>query len=106
MRINNAALIEHVAAEAGMSPKVVRVVLRAFFDVVGRRVAKGDSVAVTNFGTWSARHLEERIRHNPQTGAPMRIEARNYPRFVFSPKFRDAVISGDLKTLKKGRGNR
>lgn len=106
MKINHTALVEHVAAEAGVSPKVVGQVLRAFFDVVGRKVTEGHSVNVTNFGTWRSRVRGERLARNPQNGDTVIVPETRYPAFTFAPAFRRSVRSGTaLATLKK-RGSR
>lgn len=64
--LNHGSLVRAVAAESGVSQAVVRAVLRAFFDVVGRTVANGHRVTVTNFGTWRRKVLSN--TRNPQTG--------------------------------------
>lgn len=64
--LNQTSLIAAVAAEAGVSKATVKAVLRAFFDVVGRTVAGGHRVTVTNFGTWGRRVIS--YTRNPQTG--------------------------------------
>jgi nucleoid DNA-binding protein len=64
--LNHVSLIEAVAAESGVSRATVRKVLRATFDVVGRTVAKGYEVRVTNFGTWHRKTLDS--TRNPKTG--------------------------------------
>jgi DNA-binding protein HU-beta len=106
MKINHTALVEHVAAEAGVSPKVVGKVLRAFFDVVGRKVTEGHSVNVTNFGTWTSTIQPERLAHNPQTMEPMVLSERRRARFVFAPAFRKAVVSGVVPATLRKRGSR
>lgn len=64
--LNHMALVRAVSAESGVSQAVVRAVLRATFDVIGRTVANGYKVRVTNFGTWRRKVLAN--TRNPQTG--------------------------------------
>lgn len=66
--LNQTDLVAAVAAEAGVSRAVVRKVLRATFDVIGRTVTGGHRVTATNFGTFSRRVISK--TRNPQTGEP------------------------------------
>lgn len=100
--LNHGTLIEVVAAQSGTDPKVVEKVLRTFYDVIGRTVAKGFKVAVTNFGTWYRSEVAPRMMRDPSTGEEYLSKRANYPRFRVAPRFRQAVVSGeDLTTLQK-----
>lgn len=66
--MNHMGLVAAVAIEAGVSRDVAARVLRATLDVVGRTVANGHHVTVTNFGTWARKVI--RGTRNPQTGEP------------------------------------
>lgn len=102
LNLNHTQLIEAVALEAGLSQAVVRAVLRAGFDVIGRTVTNGSRVTVTNFGTWYAKSNPPRTVRNPQTGASRTAPASARAAFRWSPTVRDAVRSGRvLDTLKK-----
>jgi DNA-binding protein HU-beta len=81
-------------------------VLRALFDVVGREVAAGNTIFVTNFGTWKTREEPFGMRRNPQTGEWFPQAARQVPKFVWAPAIRAAVAAGVLpKTLRKKRSH-
>jgi DNA-binding protein HU-beta len=104
--MNHTQLIEAVAKESGESEKIVAKVLRATFDVIGRTVIEKGRVTVTNFGTWYASEVAPRVRRDPQSGEEWMAPRTYYPRFRWSPRVRDAVVTGDvLPTLKKrGQG--
>lgn len=105
--LNHTQLIEAVAEESGESKDVVARVLRAAFDVIGRTVIELGRVTVTNFGTWYASSVAPRMRRNPQNGEEWMQSRTAYPRFRWSPRVRDAVVSGDvLPTLKKRGQNK
>jgi DNA-binding protein HU-beta len=106
MRINKATLAEHVAAEAGMNPAKVARVLEAFFDVVARKVVEGDAVAISNFGTWSAKPTPERLARNPQNGDVLVVPAGRRPVFSYSPTVRKAVVSGAAPATLRKNGTR
>jgi nucleoid DNA-binding protein len=64
--LNYGALVDAVAAESGVDKPTVRRVLRATLDVIGRTVATGYRVNITNFGAWSRKVISN--TRNPQTG--------------------------------------
>jgi len=66
--LNHMSLVDAVVAESGVDRATVKVVLRATFDVIGRTVASGLKVTVTNFGTWRRKVIT--YTHNPHTGEP------------------------------------
>lgn len=100
--LNHMGLVDAVAKESGLRREDVEKVLRAAFDVIGRTVIAGFRVSVTNFGTWHSHVLPGRTVRNPGTGETKHIDASRYPRFLYSPKIRNASVSGEfLETLKK-----
>lgn len=104
-KYNQAQFTAMVARESGVSVGDTERVLRAAYDVVGRVVASGGSVAVTNFGTWRSAVTPAGIRRNPQTGERFAVPSALRPVFRFSPTLRAAVKAGQApKTLRK-RGN-
>lgn len=102
-KLNHMALVEAVAAEAGVSTATAAKVLRATFDVIPRNVAAGHEVNVSNFGTWYASWEEARVRRNPQTGETWQAEGRPRPRFRWADAVKEAVTDGTVlpKTFKK-----
>jgi nucleoid DNA-binding protein len=109
-RFNQAQLQAMVVAESEVDPETVAKVLRAFYDVVGREVVEGNTIAVTNFGTWKSSVLRPRLVRNPQTGESWMTEPTRQPRFKFSPTLRQAVNDGlpliTLRKLGNGKGAR
>lgn len=102
MKINQKTLTKMVAAEAGVSTSTAGDVLRAFYDTVARAMAAGDSVAITNFGTFGLRSYAERPAVDPNTRTPITAPAVTVPAFVSSAALRRAVNLGDVKvTLRK-----
>ena len=54
-------------------------------------LAKGESVGLTGFGTFSVRSRAARIRRNPQTGESIEIAASKSAAFKAGKTLRDAV---------------
>jgi DNA-binding protein HU-beta len=103
--LNHTALIETVAHESGVSREDVDRVLRAMFDVIARNVMAGFKVTVTNFGTWHSHILPPRVHRNPMTGETFQKGAARYPRFLYSPKIKDATVKGEILETVKKRGH-
>lgn len=105
-KLNHGALVEVVAAEAGESTATVESVLRAAFDVIGRNVAAGFPVTVTNFGSWFSRTAPARSRRNPQTGETWESAPATYPRFRYSPAVKEATATGEVPATFRKRASR
>ena len=57
-------------------------------DTIEAALANGDRVTLVGFGTFEARKRAARTGRNPQTGAPLKIEAKTVPAFVAGKKFK------------------
>jgi nucleoid DNA-binding protein len=104
--LNHGDLIRAVATESGVSQATVKAVLRATFNVIGRTVAGGHRVTVTNFGTWSRRAISS--TRNPQTGQPAGPTATAVfrPTGRLSEWVRSGTPSGTLRKLSNQGGSR
>jgi nucleoid DNA-binding protein len=94
-------LIEHTAHRSGVSPKIVKVVLSAAFDVIGETLVDRGKVAITNLGTWYASEVAPRAYRDPSTGEEWMSRRTYLPRFRPAPKLTEVVKSGKFSTLKK-----
>lgn len=96
--LNHTSLIRAVAEESGHSQTVVGDVLRAALDIIGRTVAAGYVVRISNFGVWSRKVIK--ATHNPQTMQPAGPTAS--VRFRSLGRLAQAVKAGELNgTLRK-----
>ena len=75
--MNKSDLIDVVASETGSTKVDAAKALDAFVDAVTGALAKGDSVSLVGFGTFSVRHKKSRIGRNPKTGVEVPITERN-----------------------------
>ena len=92
--MNKADLIDMVASETGSTKVDAAKALDAVVDAVTGALAKGDSVSLVGFGTFSVRHRAARDGRNPQTGAPMHIPASKVPGFKAGKALKDKVKAG------------
>lgn len=84
-------LLDALANKAGVSKKEANDVLNAFTDTVTGALSKGDSVALTGFGTFSVSHRNARQGVNPATGEKLQIPAMDVPKFKAGKALKDAV---------------
>ncbi|MEI7655456.1 MAG: HU family DNA-binding protein [Actinomycetes bacterium] len=98
--MNKAELIEAVAARLDTSKSAAAEAVEAIIDTVITATAKGDKVAIAGFGNFSKGHRNARTGRNPQTGAPVKIKATDYPKFSAAANFKD-IVSGKKKVAAK-----
>lgn len=89
--MNKASLIDYIANKTGLTKKDVSNSLDAFIDAVVSTVKAGDTVTLTNFGTFVSVKRAATIKRNPKTGAPVKVAAKKVPRFRPGKSFREAV---------------
>lgn len=104
--LNNTRLAELIEAEANLRPGQGERVLQATLDIIGRHVAAGYRVRLTNFGSFFRRAVPVpsagsgfgRVRGVRLTGTVLRA------RFTSSGLFSDAVRNGTPVTTLRKRG--
>ena len=79
--MNKSDLIEAIAKKANASKAATAVVLNATLEAIAESLAKGDSVQLIGFGTFSVGERAARTGRNPQTGKEMKIAAKKVARF-------------------------
>lgn len=73
------------------SKKQAQEAVNAVFDTITKAMSKGDSVAVTGFGTFSVTKRKARQGVNPRTGEKIKIAATKAPKFKPGKSLKDAV---------------
>lgn len=71
--MNKFDLIETVVNKTGLSKKEVDAALRVAFDEILEKLADGEVVKITDFGTFDVRVRKARNGTNPKTGEPINI---------------------------------
>ncbi len=89
--LTKAGLVDHVAAQVGLTKRQSAEAVEAVLDGVTQALAQGAKVALTGFGTFHTRQREARMGHNPLTKQPVRIPAARVPSFRPSKALKDAV---------------
>ena len=89
--MTKAELIDAVAANVGISKKAAAEAVDSVFKNVTKALKKGDKYTHVGFGTFGVVKRAAREGRNPQTGAMIRIPARNVVKFTAGKALKDAV---------------
>ncbi len=89
--MNKSELVAAVAASAGISQSKAAQAVSAVTDQITNAMARGDSVSLIGFGTFSPRERSARTGKNPQTGATIQIAASKSVGFKPGKALKDAV---------------
>ncbi len=88
--MNKSDLVSAIADHSGLSKADAARALDATTSAITGALAKGDSVAITGFGSFLVRARAARSGRNPQTGATIQIKASNAPAFKASKVLKGA----------------
>jgi nucleoid DNA-binding protein len=78
-------------AEIGMTKKQTAEAVDAVIAAIQAALAKGESVRLVGFGTFSVKKRKARTGRNPRTGKPLKIKAKKVPAFSPGKGLKDAV---------------
>jgi|TARA_B110000259_G_scaffold186129_1_gene236643 DNA-binding protein HU-beta len=79
--MNKSELIDAMAADAGISKAAAKLALESMVSSVGKTLKDGGRVSLVGFGSWSISNRAARDGRNPQTGATIKIAAKNVVKF-------------------------
>jgi DNA-binding protein HU-beta len=71
--------------------KEAQAAVDCVFASVTQALKKKGAVTLVGFGTFKVDKRKARIGRNPQTGAEIKIKAKNVPKFVAGKALKDAV---------------
>ena len=89
--MTKAELIASIGREAKISKASAEKALNAFTNTVMKALKKGDTLALTGFGTFSVAKRKARTGRNPQTGREIKIPATRVAKFKAGNMLKDAV---------------
>ena len=81
--MNKTELVAAIADKTELSKKDSEKALKAFIDVVGEELKKGEKIQLVGFGTFEVTERAARTGKNPQTGKA--------PKFKAGKALKDAV---------------
>lgn len=89
--MNKNELVSAVAEAAGVSKGDAQSAVDAVFSVITGELKSGGDVRLVGFGNFTVSKREASTGRNPQTGAEVKIPARNVPKFSAGKGLKDAV---------------
>ena len=84
-------LVDAIAKKANVTKAEATRALDVTFEVIAEALEKGDRVPLVGFGTFAISKRAARMGRNPQTGATVKIAARNAVTFKAGSALKDAV---------------
>ena len=67
------------------------ILINAFTSSITAALGEGHSIQLTGFGSFEPKHVQARTGRNPQTGAPIQINASIRPTFKPGKVLKEAV---------------
>jgi len=95
--MNKSELIAAVAAKANASKAATSAIIGVAMEAITEALARGETVQLIGFGTFSVQERRARTGRNPQTGKEMKIPAKKVVRFRAGA----ALSAAANKTKKK-----
>ena len=89
--MNKSQLIDAMAAGAGISKAAAKNALESLLGSVGGALKGGKRVSLVGFGSWSVTRRAARDGRNPQTGATIKIAAKNVVKFKAGSELSSSV---------------
>ncbi len=84
-------MVKIISDKTGISQKQVSECLNAFTETVTEKLAEGDKIQLTGFGTFMTRKRESREGRNPGTGEKITIPAGVTPVFKAGKVLKEKV---------------
>jgi DNA-binding protein HU-beta len=91
LHVNKSELIDAIAKDSDMSKAAAGRALDAAVAAVKGALKKGDMVTLVGFGTFYVGKRAARNGRNPRTGAVIKINAAQTPKFRAGKALKDAV---------------
>lgn len=89
--MNKNELVAAVAETTKLSRNDATAAVDAVFAAITSELKNGGDVRLVGFGNFSVSKREATTGRNPQTGAEVKIPARNVPKFSAGKGLKDAV---------------
>ena len=89
--MNKTELVTAIANNTELTKKDAEAALKAFIDVVGDELSKGEKVQLAGFGTFEVVERAAREGINPRTKETIQIPASKAPTFKAGKALKDAV---------------
>ena len=89
--MNKSDLVEAMASDAGISKAAAGKALDSMMNSVKKTLKGGGKLSLVGFGSFSVSRRAARDGRNPQTGATIKIAARNVVKFKAGSELKSSV---------------
>ncbi len=89
--MNKQTLIDALSKKYNLSKSMSNDIISSLLDEIKNSVKKGNTVQLIGFGTWKKSKRKARLARNPQTGAEIKVKARNVVKFSAGKAFKDIL---------------
>ena len=89
--MNKSELITAIATSANITKTDAEKALNGMIEAISGTLAKGDSITLVGFGTFSVTERAARTGRNPSTGKEIKIAAKKVAKFKAGKGLSDAV---------------
>lgn len=93
--VSTSQLVDHVAERTGLTKSEAKKAVSAVFDTLSERLASGDRVQVSGFGSFEIRDRAERQGTNPRTREKVTIPASKAVGFRPASSLKGRVGGGE-----------
>jgi DNA-binding protein HU-beta len=101
--MNKGDLVSEVVKRTGVGRPEAASVVDALLATIRDRVARGERVSLSGFGTFERQRRNPRLGRNPRTREAVKIPARYQPAFRPGGPFRQAVLGRRRKKAGTAR---
>jgi DNA-binding protein HU-beta len=89
--MNKGEFVEALADRLDVSRAQADRALSTVLEIIAERMAAGEKISFTGFGSFEVSERAERTGRNPQTGASIKIAASRVPKFSAGATLKSAV---------------
>ncbi|MDR1391521.1 MAG: HU family DNA-binding protein [Holosporales bacterium] len=89
--MNRVELVANIANISGLKKIEAEKALSAFIETVTSELSRGEEIRLVGFGIFSVTHRNATEGRNMKTGEPMRIPARDLPKFKPGKQLKEMV---------------
>jgi integration host factor subunit alpha len=94
MTMTKADIVERIYEKVGFSKKEATEVVESIFEIVKRRLERGEKVKISGFGNFVVNEKRPRKGRNPQTGDEIIISGRRVLTFKASQVLKKTMSDG------------
>ena len=99
--MTRARLSDAVHHEIGLPRREAAGLVDTVIEAIAERLAAGEAVKLTGFGTFSVRDKRARVGRNPRTGEAAPISPRRVVTFRASAVLKRQISEGQARTVKR-----